>query len=106
MHWSISSSSEWPCVSGITILRGRDRATGGKSRACRIRRMKIACAFASLLLLLTPLAPDARAEWVEHPGAIQTVYQAHVPHTDRNGRRLESFNKDKSFFPLALYHAL
>ena len=52
------------------------------------------------------LASLARAEWVEHPAAIQTVYQSNVPHTDRTGRRLEAYDPDRSFFPLALYHAL
>src|SRR5215207_2319311 len=72
--------------------------------------MKFACAFASLLPLLTPLAQAVQtaraADWVEHPAAVQAIYQSHVPHTDRTGRPLKTFDADRSFFPLALYHAL
>lgn len=68
--------------------------------------MNFARAFAAAWLLLTPLAQVARADWVVHPGAIQTVYSSGVPHTDRTGRRRDAFDRERSFFPLALYHAL
>ncbi len=47
-----------------------------------------------------------RGEWVPHPAAVQTVYQQRVPHTDRHGRAMETFDPARSFFPLTLYHAL
>jgi hypothetical protein len=59
-----------------------------------------------ILTLLNPLGSVANAQWIEHPAAVQTVYQSAVPHTDRTGGRLDAYDADKSFFPIALYHAL
>ena len=58
------------------------------------------------LLNLNPLVPRVGAQWIEHPAAVQTVYQSAVPNTDRTGGRLDAYDADKSFFPIALYHAL
>lgn len=48
-------------------------------------------------------ANDARREL---PGAVQKIYQAGVPHTDRTGQLRFSYAKDASFFPIVLYHSL
>ncbi len=64
--------------------------------------MKFACAAVASVALLNPLNRLAVGQWVEHPAAIQTVYQAGVPHTDRTGGRLDAFDAKESFFPLAL----
>jgi hypothetical protein len=58
------------------------------------------------LALLLLLAPPAWAEWVEHPAAVQTVYQDGVPQTDRHGVRLDHYDPERSFLPIGLYHAL
>ncbi|MBL24316.1 MAG: hypothetical protein CMM48_10520 [Rhodospirillaceae bacterium] len=39
-------------------------------------------------------------------GAVQTIYQEGVPHTDRMGRLMFRYQNGKSFFPIALYHSL
>ena len=41
--------------------------------------------------------------WTPLPSAVQKIYTAGVPHTDRNGRPRMAFDKDKSFLPLILY---
>ena len=41
--------------------------------------------------------------WTPLPSAVQKIYTSGVPHTDRNGRPLMAFDKDKSFLPLILY---
>ena len=61
---------------------------------------------AIVIVVLTACAPAARAEWVDHPAAVQTVYAKGVPHTDRNGRPLDAYDANRSFFPIAIYHAL
>jgi hypothetical protein len=58
----------------------------------------------AMAILAFPVGIDAA--WKEHPAAVQTVYQDHVPHTDRTGRPMERFDAERSFFPLVLYHAL
>ncbi|HEY2586320.1 MAG TPA: hypothetical protein VGI81_11205 [Tepidisphaeraceae bacterium] len=58
----------------------------------------------AMAILLSPVG--TYAAWKPHPAAVQTVYQDHVPHTDRTGRPMERFDADRSFFPLVLYHAL
>jgi len=44
------------------------------------------------------------AEWREEPSAVQKIYMDHVPHTDKMGRYMKSYNEGKSFFPIVLYH--
>lgn len=61
---------------------------------------------ATVLLLALSYAADGRAEWVASPAAVQTIYQSGVPHTDRTGRAMAQFDRDRSFFPIVLYHAL
>lgn len=51
-------------------------------------------------------APPCTAAWVEHPGAIQAIYQDGVPHTDRQGAPLDHFDPEHSFLPIGLYHAV
>ena len=69
--------------------------------------MKFAAAVASVVILLAPFSASGDdVHWAEHAAAIQVVYQAGVPHTDRTGGRLDAYDADKSFFPIALYHAL
>ena len=48
------------------------------------------------------------ATWHEDPeiGAVQTIYQGGVPHTDRQGRRMYGFDPDRSFFPIGIYHGV
>jgi hypothetical protein len=58
----------------------------------------------AVLFLLVP--PTAWAGYVEHPAAIQTIYQDGVPQTDRHGVRLDHYDADKSFLPIGLYHAV
>ena len=59
-----------------------------------------------LFLISGTASSPAPAAWVEHPKAVQTVYQDGVPHTDRHGVRLGRFDPERSFFPIGLYHAL
>lgn len=66
--------------------------------------MQHSLALLALAICLLPAVTSAA--WKEHPAAIQTVYQSHVPHTDRTGRLMTQFDADRSFFPLVLYHAL
>lgn len=66
--------------------------------------MKKTLACWAIAIWLLPAA--ASAAWKEHPAAIQTIYQDHVPHTDRTGRLMTRFDAGRSFFPLVLYHAL
>ena len=42
---------------------------------------------------------------ITRPGskAIQTIYTAGVPHTDKNGRPLVQFKPDQSFLQLAIW---
>lgn len=48
------------------------------------------------------------ATWYEDPeiGAVQSVYRDGVPHTDRQGRPLNDFDPDRSFFPIGIYHGV
>lgn len=46
------------------------------------------------------------ADWKPSPDAAQHIYQAGVPHTDKNGRPLIKYDAQRSFLPLAIYHAL
>jgi hypothetical protein len=41
-------------------------------------------------------------QWVALPDAVQKRYQKGVPHTDRNGRPLTTFDTATSFLPLIL----
>lgn len=60
-----------------------------------------------LLALLISACEDAPNEARrELPGAVQTIYQQAVPHTDRMGRLRFSYRNCTSFFPVALYHSL
>ena len=55
--------------------------------------------FSYLALVITFLFPTfSFAAWKEHPAAVQTVYQHHVPQTDPTGRPLAQYDPDHSFF--------
>ena len=66
---------------------------------------RLACLMAGALVVPAMGASPAEGAWARKLNAVQTVYQSGVPHTDRNGRRLERFDPERSFFPLGLYHA-
>ena len=59
-----------------------------------------------LLAVATLAASPALAAWKPLPGAAQHVYLHGVPHTDRNGRPLTHYDPDRSFLPIAIYHAV
>lgn len=63
---------------------------------------------AALLVLLAALLPALlfEAAWRDLPDAPQTVYRGGVPHTTRTGAILSSFEPERSFFPIGIYHAL
>jgi hypothetical protein len=65
----------------------------------------VLCPLLALIVTLTR-GSAVRAEWVERPDAPQRVYLTGVPHTDRNGKPLTTFDPRESFLPIALYHAL
>ena len=44
--------------------------------------------------------------WGPVPGAVQTIYQGGVPHTDRHGAPLTDYDPARSFLPTVLYMAL
>ncbi len=48
------------------------------------------------------------ATWHESPeiDAVQAVYQDGVPHTDRQGHRLTTYDPERSFFPIGIYHGV
>ncbi len=65
---------------------------------------RLATVFAVLAALA--LAGCAGEAWHATPYAVQTVYQAGVPHTDRHGRVRRAYDPATSFLPIGLYHAL
>lgn len=62
-----------------------------------------------LLILLGAMLPAFWFEtfgWRDLADAPQTVYRAGVPHTERTGAPRSTFDVDRSFFPIGLYHAM
>lgn len=52
----------------------------------------------------TEVTDTVRSAFTATPNAVQTVYHNKpVPHTDRNGRPLTTFDEKRSFLPLVLY---
>src|SRR5688500_17873614 len=86
--------------------RSHTESPEGKIRAMTKNAARIALTVAFGLAMLNPLVSAANAQWIEHPAAVQAVYQSAVPHTDRTGGRLDAYDATKSFFPIVLYHAL
>lgn len=56
-------------------------------------------------VVITAMAP-ARADWKVDPDAIQRIYMNGVPQTDRNGQLMMKYDPARSFFPIAIYHAI
>lgn len=52
------------------------------------------------------MTEPCNADWKPSPDAPQHIYQAGVPHTDKNGRPLLKYDVQRSFLPLVIYHSL
>ena len=87
---------------GVEVFRGSNRL-----EMSRVNRLTLKSGGT-----LTWLVDDVRVEFtpadpsqVNRPGseAVQTIYTAGVPHTDRNGRPLVQYEPDQSFLQLGIW---
>lgn len=52
------------------------------------------------------LVPPDHTSFRLSSNAVQTIYQNGLPHTDKMGRNLRKFERERSFFPVCLYHTV